>query len=247
MVGQAEGGRGAVNLDEYIGFDLETTGVDTAEDRIVQAYMNHVVNGEVVTEREWFIDPGVPIPQGASDVHGFTIEKLREKDAGQPQAIIRDMVGEMRPFLDRGVPLVGFNLSFDISMMQHEVKRWMAQTFWVEHYNVIDPLIIDKNKDRYRKGSRKLVDVAAHYGVEVDPGLAHDAGYDVYLAGKLAEKIVDNWRGTVAGLHKHQIGWAREQRESLQDYFSRTGKTNDDGSPIVIDTGWPIYNTARSA
>ena len=52
---------------------------------------------------------------------------------------------------------------------------------------VIDPLVIDKAVDRYRKGKRTLEAAAAFYGVPLDD--AHDAGADAIAAGRVAQAI----------------------------------------------------------
>ncbi|MFD7888761.1 exonuclease domain-containing protein, partial [Streptomyces albidoflavus] len=55
-----------------IGFDLETTGTDPREARIVTAAVIEVADGERRGHRTWLADPGIPIPAGATAVHGIT-------------------------------------------------------------------------------------------------------------------------------------------------------------------------------
>ncbi|MER6923464.1 exonuclease domain-containing protein, partial [Streptomyces spiralis] len=58
-----------------IGFDLETTGTDPREARIVTAAVIEVREGEPVGHREWLADPGVEIPPDAVAVHGISNER----------------------------------------------------------------------------------------------------------------------------------------------------------------------------
>lgn len=68
---------GAGQVIELAVFDLETTGVDPNSDRIVTAFFGVLDgDGELTVSREWIVDPGVPIPPGASNVHGWTAERL---------------------------------------------------------------------------------------------------------------------------------------------------------------------------
>ena len=104
---------------------------------------------------------------------------------------------------------------------------------------VIDPLVVDKRLDRYRRGKRTLDVVAARYGVTLDG--AHDASADAIAAGRvaqaLAERYSDQLPETCDELHAKQIGWARSQAESLTEYFVRIGRI-DPTDPV--DGSWPI-------
>ena len=54
-------------------FDTETTGVDVEQDRIVTAALvTQSSAGGPLLRRDWAADPGVPIPAGATAVHGLT-------------------------------------------------------------------------------------------------------------------------------------------------------------------------------
>ena len=56
-------------------FDTETTGLDTRSSRIVTAFVGLIdAQGNTVEAASWLANPGVPIPQQASDVHGITDE-----------------------------------------------------------------------------------------------------------------------------------------------------------------------------
>ena len=61
-----------------VGFDTETTGISTTNDRIVTAALI-TRTGSDVALRTWLIDPGVPIPAAASAVHGITTEYARRE------------------------------------------------------------------------------------------------------------------------------------------------------------------------
>lgn len=59
-------------------FDTETTGVDVEQDRIVSAALivQECAGGRVRTTR-WLVNPGIPVPAGATEVHGLTDEHLQ--------------------------------------------------------------------------------------------------------------------------------------------------------------------------
>ncbi len=74
-----------------LGFDTETTGVDVTSDRIVTAalVMRQGLGG-LSRVRTWIIDPGVEIPEGASEIHGITTEYARAH--GRPPAEVLEEV-----------------------------------------------------------------------------------------------------------------------------------------------------------
>ena len=74
--------------DTLLALDLETTGLDPIEDRIVQAAVVLVGADGAVSDKSWdgIVDPGVPIPVGASNIHGITTERARQRSV-QPWAV----------------------------------------------------------------------------------------------------------------------------------------------------------------
>ena len=67
-----------------------------------------------------------------------------------------------------GIPLVVYNAPYDLSLLDRECRRHRVEPLGYPH-PVIDPLVIDKAVDRYRKGKRTLVAAAERYGVDLDP------------------------------------------------------------------------------
>lgn len=219
-------------------FDLETTGVDVAGDRIVTAHVGLLdATGAVVHQRTWLADPGVDIPPGATAVHGITTAHARAhgRDAA---AVVAEIVGALRSLLTAGIPIVAYNAAFDFSLLRHEATRHGVAPL-ADPCPVIDPLVLDKAVDRYRKGKRTLDVVAAHYGVPLDA--AHDASADAVAAGRVAQALAaryaDRLPATSDELHTSQIGWARAQAASLTEYFVRIGRLDADDP---IDGTWPV-------
>ena len=226
-------------IDKLVCFDVESTGVSVENDRIVQAFVGLMgMDGEWIEKREWLIDPGIEVPQGASDVHGYTTERIREVGRKDADAAIFEIYCTILEWTNANSPLVIFNARYDTSILDRELGR-QDKRFDMTGISVVDPLCCDKAKFKYRKGSRKLVDVAPHYGVSTE-GSLHDAMVDCRVTGHIALKMIESWQGTLAGLHDKQVGWASEQASSLEDYFDRSGKREPDGSKIIIDRQWPM-------
>lgn len=219
-------------------FDLETTGIDVMSDRIVTAHVGVIgPGGEIVSQRAWLADPGVEIPTPATDVHGITTAYAREHGR-DPRAVIGEIVLALEALFETGTPVVAYNAPFDFSLLKYEALRHGIRPI-LAPAPVIDPLVVDKAFDRYRRGKRTLDAVAEHYDVLLEA--AHDASADAIAAGRVAQAIAqryaDRLPATCGDLHTRQVGWARAQAESLTEYFVRIGRIDADD---VVDGSWPI-------
>ncbi|GAA2992386.1 3'-5' exonuclease [Microbacterium terrae] len=219
-------------------FDLETTGVDVGHDRIVSAHVGLLdAQGGVLNARDWLADPGIDIPEGATAVHGITTERARAE--GRPAAdVVAEVVAALRGLLDAGLPIVAYNAPYDFSLLKYEALRHGIDPI-VDPSPVIDPLVVDKAYDRWRRGKRTLSVVAEHYAVRLDG--AHDASADAVAAGRVAQALAERYAAwlpdSVAELHTRQIGWARAQAESLTEYFVKIGRIDPEER---LDGRWPI-------
>lgn len=218
-------------------FDTETTGVDTSEARIVSAAVALLNPAGEVTERyDWLIDPGVEIPEGAARVHGITTEVARASGVNAAVGVAQ-ITDRIREFIARGFPVVAYNAPFDLSLLKAECDRYGVA--WLnEDFSVIDPLVLDKQCDRYRKGKRTLEVTAAHYGVALSA--AHDAGADAIAAGLVAQSLARAYGASLpqdaSDLHQLQIKWAAAQAANFQDYMRRSNPS------FVANGEWPVRN-----
>jgi DNA polymerase-3 subunit epsilon len=98
-------------------FDLETTGINIASDRIVEiSYLKVDVNGNE-TEKTFRVNPGIPIPAKVSAIHGITDEDV--KDAPSFNEVARSLAREFE-----GCDLAGYNsVKFDIPLLAEEFLR----------------------------------------------------------------------------------------------------------------------------
>jgi DNA polymerase-3 subunit epsilon len=217
----------AALLPEWVGavgvFDLETTGIDTDTARIVSASVAVLDDCGVVVERkDWLVDPGVEIPPGAAAVHGITTDRARRY--GRPAAeVVDEILAAIRSIERRALPLVIYNAPYDLTLLAREAARHGLEPL-DGHGHVIDPLVLDKALDRYRKGKRTLEVTASVYGVQLID--AHDAAADAIAAGRVAQAMAARYAAELnvelARLHAMQVEWCREQAASFEQYMRRT-------------------------
>lgn len=219
-------------------FDLETTGVDVRADRVVTAHVGLLdADGHVVSARDWLTDPGIEIPAAAAAIHGVTTAHARAH--GRPAGdVVAEVVEALEALFAAGIPVVAYNAPYDFSLLKHEALRHGVAPI-ASPSPVIDPLVVDKRYDRYRRGKRTLTVVAEHYAVRLDG--AHEASADAVAAGRVAQALAERYAAwlpeTLDDLHARQVGWARAQAESLTEYFVRIGRIDPDDP---VDGSWPI-------
>jgi DNA polymerase-3 subunit epsilon len=98
-------------------FDLETTGINITNDRIIEiAVIKLMPNGEVLRKVN-LVNPTIPIPLESSLIHGIYDDKVKDKPT------FKELAKEYAKFME-GADLAGFNiLKFDIPMLVEEFLR----------------------------------------------------------------------------------------------------------------------------
>jgi len=229
-------------------FDTETTGPDPETALIVSACVANVDgSGTIPPESEtWLIDPGCEIPAEATAVHGITTEQARA-NGEKPGLSLNDISGALIRSARSGVPVVAHNAPYDLTVLDRETRRNdLKPSFWdafsAAPGYVIDPFVLDKHLDPYRKGSRSLSAACEHYKVRIDG--AHDAAADAIAAARVAWAIAARHpriaEMPLADLHALQVRAKASQSRSFQEYLRRQGKTE------VVDGSWPLKPLAQA-
>lgn len=226
----------ALATTAVLAIDTETTGVDPATARLVQLAAYAVQpDGTAEPVLATLVDAGVDIPAEAAAVHGITTEQL----AGAPT--IREVVRSLHHLLyvtaRLRVPWVAYNAPYDLGVLQAELGR-EALTLPVPLPPIIDPLVLDRYVDRYRKGSRKLQDTARHYGLQLPDGLAwHDAQADCLAAAHLAHALLD----ASPELHPLTLPELHAvQQAAHQEWLAGYNRWRDGKGLEPITGGWPL-------
>lgn len=222
-----------------VSFDVESTGVDVENDRIVTAAI--VTNVKGAQPLEWMLNPGIPIPAGATAVHGITTERATE-DGMDPAAAIEDITDTLHGHLAAGTPVIVANAVYDLTLLDRECRRHGLPTLEERLGRaiapVVDPMVIDRHLDRYRRGSRTLTHLAQHYRVPLGDdahGAAADALAALRITWRLAVLFPEQLQVPLVDLHARQVAWRAEWAENFVTYLVRQGKPADD---VVGD--WPL-------
>ncbi len=159
-------------------FDLETTGVSITQDRIVQIGAIKVMPDGKEEIKNVLINPTIPIPPGATAVHGISDEEVKDKPK------FRQIAKSFAAWL-AGCDLAGYNSdNFDIPMLIEEFNR-VGIPFPAPDTNFIDVLKIERKVNGHTLGAT----YERYTGEELEG--AHDALIDIYATIKIFNKQLE--------------------------------------------------------
>lgn len=158
-------------------FDVETTGTDPAKDRVIELCTKKL-DGPATTSR--FNPAPATISPQAEKVHGISMKDLEKEDTfAKWSQILFDL-------FNTADVLMGYNVKFDIAMMEAEFKR-TGHTI-----DLLSKLVVDPYKMWLQKEPRKLTD-ATQYFLGEDLKGAHEAEADVKATEKVFQAMVDKY------------------------------------------------------
>jgi DNA polymerase-3 subunit epsilon len=169
--------------------DVETTGRDPAHDRVIEVGIVIGRAGEVVARYNWLLNPGIPIPQEARDVHGITDEQV----ANAPT--FESVAHEIADALRGRIP-AAYNAEFDKQFLLSEyarlgVKLESTPPALRREISWVDPLVWAREIQSNER-SRALADVAQRLGIALEK--AHRASEDAEAALRVLYALAEDAR-----------------------------------------------------
>jgi DNA polymerase-3 subunit epsilon len=224
-----------------IGLDYETDSKDPFDAHVVTVSCIHYDG----TGLDTYFDvakPTRPIPDEAAKIHGYSTERAEEEGSSEDE-VLADLLEFLLPRWTETCPLVIFNAPYDLTLTHqraetHKLCSPDAIPTLASTLPIIDPLVLDKGIDRFRKGSRQLGAICKFHGIVLTD--AHSSTADTKAAMRLAWRIgntgpADIRDMSLMDLHRRQTTWYAGQAESLETYL-RTKKQ----VVTTIDRSWPI-------
>jgi len=178
--------------------DLETTGISTQTARIVEIGLIKVLPNDRKSRRIIRLNPGVPIPEGASRVHGIYDADVVDKP------LFADVADELLSLLD-GCDFCGFNLiRFDIPILLAEFAR-VDMSLSLRGRAIVDAMAIFHSCVRREAGVKRDLTAAVRLYCDRDHESAHSAGADVLATANVLDAIIGthDLPRTIPGLHQH--------------------------------------------
>ncbi|MBE6149830.1 MAG: hypothetical protein E7170_03825 [Firmicutes bacterium] len=103
-------------FDDYVIFDIETTGLDCFNDKIIEIGAVKVKNNEIIEEFNYLINPNIKLPEVIINITGITDEDLNNKKT------IDVILPKFIEFIE-DYPLLAHNNSFDLSFINENIKK----------------------------------------------------------------------------------------------------------------------------
>jgi DNA polymerase-3 subunit epsilon len=201
-----------LNLKKTIAFfDLETTGIDIANDRIVEI---SILKIDISGKEEWLtsrINPGIPIPPAATAIHGIS-------DADVADAPSFNMMASSFANFIGDSDIAGYNaLRFDVPLLAEEFLR-AGVDFDFKNRKYIDVQVIFHKKEQ-----RTLV---AAYQFYCDKQLndAHSAKADTQATYEVLKAQLDTY------------GDLENDIDKLAEFSDSSGRSVDFLGRIVLNT-----------
>ena len=164
-----------------IAFDLETTGTNTSTDQIVQIAYGYYEKGELKDTVTKLFKPTIAINPGAQRVHGISMEKL------QNEPYFKSNAAEIRDIFSKADGLMGYNVGFDISVIQAEFERAGIPKLDLNNVAIYDAYLIWTKHE-----GRSLSHAVERFLGKPMEG-AHDALADITATANVFDKMVEEF------------------------------------------------------
>lgn len=177
MLGNKRGRKIETYISDYVVFDLETTGISSSYDEVIEISGIKVRDGQAIDEYTSLVNPGRPIPGAASQVNGITDDMVRNAP------FFPEVLMEFLEFLGEDV-LVGHNIhSFDMRFIYRDAQKYYGK---VPGNDYIDTLSVARNY-LPQLSHHRLVDLASFYHISIAG--AHRALNDCRMNQQVYENL----------------------------------------------------------
>lgn len=166
-------------MNQFVVFDLETTGCNPVTNSIIEIGAIKIEGGEIVSKYHKMVNPQIQIPHFITEITGITDEMV----AGHPT------IYEVLPgFLDfcEGDYILGHNVSFDYRF----IKSKCCEAGYVFNKKALDTLAIARRFLKHLP-SRSLGPLCEYYGIDLRN--AHRAVHDAEATYQLFQCLVNDF------------------------------------------------------
>ncbi|MEJ2628536.1 MAG: exonuclease domain-containing protein [bacterium] len=170
-----------LSLTNFVVFDLETTGLSSNEDEIIEIGMIKIKEGKVTETYNQLFDPGIPIPENITRLTGITPTDC----SGQP--FLKDRISDIMDFMDSDF-VVAHNADFDVSFLNAALIKYAFPQKKIYPEKIIDTLDLSRFL-LYHLHNHTLRSLSDHFVLEGNP--SHRALDDAKACGLIFIRLVE--------------------------------------------------------
>jgi DNA polymerase III epsilon subunit family exonuclease len=215
----------------FVAFDLETTGMDRANDRIIEIGAVVFEGGEVVDRWQQLVDPEVELPPVITEITGITADDLQ----GMPR--LEDIADKLVEYTSTDL-MLAYNSSFDLEILANQLQRIGRRVTLPECLDPL-PFVWKHLREGGLTKNAKLGTATEFLGIPLDA--AHRADHDAEAAGRVMLALASHvpLPDSVGDLLEVQRVLAREQEEfyARRRRARNTEKTFMSPDEVVIELG----------
>ncbi len=210
-----------LNLDNAIVFfDLETTGVNVATDRIVEISMIKIKTNNEQTTINYRINPTIPIPGESSAIHGIYDEDVKNEPT------FKDVANDIYRFIEN-CDLAGYNSNhFDVPLLAEEFLR-VNIPFDTKNRRLVDVQNI------YHKMEQRTLEAAYRFYCDKELQNAHSANADTNATYEILLAQLDRYDNLENNI------------DFLHRFSSRTKQIDFAGRLVYNKEGIPVFNFGK--
>lgn len=201
-------------------FDLETTGMDIAKDRIVEISLLKVYPNGDSESKTMKINPEMPIPPKTTEIHGITDEDVKDSPA------FSEVAKQIQQFIE-GCDLAGFNSNrFDLPLLAEEFIR-VGVDYDLKKQRFIDVQVI------FHKMEKRNLSAAYRFYCNKELKNAHSAEADTEATYEILKAQIEKYDELQNDVQK------------LSEFSSHNKNADFAGRIIYNDKGEEIFNFGK--
>ncbi len=201
-------------------FDLETTGVDVANDRIVEISLHKVMPDGKEETKTMRINPEMPIPPQSTEIHGISDDDV--KDEPTFNIVAKDVA----KFIE-GCDLAGYNSNkFDVPLLAEEFLR-VGLDVDLKKHRLIDVQVI------FHKMEQRTLSAAYKFYCEKNLDNAHSAEADTIATYEILKAQIDRYTEL------------NNDVEELSKFSSHNKNADFAGRIVYNDKGEEVFNFGK--
>jgi DNA polymerase-3 subunit epsilon len=201
-------------------FDLETTGINIAKDRVVEISILKVHPNGNKELKTWLVNPEMEIPKEASDIHGITNEKV------VTEPTFKELASQITEMI-KGCDLAGFNSNrFDIPLLAEEMLR-SGIDFSMNNRKAIDIQTI------FHKKEQRTLSAGYKFYCNKDLENAHSAEADTVATYEILLAQIDKYDDLENDVDK------------LSEFSQHIGRADFAGFILKNENNEPIFSFGK--